>query len=171
MEQEFITEEARIEIDAHLKEHGVFFVIAADIDPKITSEQSGSGKVYTKIDDGYVYTIGFTSIGLPEVVVFTGPLGENAEPITELQMRDRLQSATDFIVDIFRYQGAATFYPDVIYDTESASKMGLHFIVGHDGDLDPSDDVKISLFRVLCEYYGNTDFKIRSFIMRKDTVQ
>ena len=170
-DEKIISEEGRVEIDAHLKTHGLFYVAVADIDPKIDPDKEGPGKVFSQPEDGYVYTIGFHKLGLPEVVVFVGPGGVNPDPVTESQLRDRLQIASKFISYIFKNRD--TFVPQegVVYKCDSGDEQGLCIVLSHDEHSQPSEESKTEFLGGICEYYNTMDFKVRSFVLRKEKVE
>lgn len=166
MEQKFITEEARIEIDAHIKEHGVFFVAVADICPQCHPEQENQ-RVFTNIEDGFIYTIGFHELGLPEVFVFVGPDGNGYSEATESELRDNLQCAANFISHI--YDGRETFKVDkkIAYRSDDEKQNGLYFVAVSDETEEMGEEPKEHFMSVTCRYYGTTDFKVRVFKLLK----
>lgn len=171
MENPIISEEGRTEIEAHIKEYGVFFVAVADIDP-VDQTKDESEKIFTQIHDGYVYTIGFHELGLPEVLVFVGPGGGGGyDRATVDELRDNLQYATNFIRHI--YDTRDTFVVDMkaAHAGDAQRESDLYIVAIHDETQDPGEGVKTNLLSGIYEYYGTTDFKVRAFKLRKLTNQ
>ena len=162
----------RLAITDSIVENGVHVVATADTGDCPCCQAEGKARkhknrMYTELNDGYVHSVGFHGLGLPEIFVFVGPSGHGDEKIDVKELRERLQEAADFIHHIYENRDGFVFSKTQAYGGENCLRKGLFFIICFDASEDIGDEVRNKYMSHTVGYYNTTDFKTVAFKMAK----